>query len=179
MLSPHHFHLSLGGDWATWLTVAATWIVAVAAMIALKQLGEARVDRHAMIMIEMGRRWEGAEMTEALKNSRHYTPEGLADLVVAARTGEMGDPMRAEAEKKLLVLMRIVNYFEDAALIGKVSGMEADLIDEYFGGVAIDEWSTWRLAIEKIQEKDKTAYEGFQKMAERDAALEEGEAAAP
>jgi hypothetical protein len=107
-------------------------------------------------------------MTEALQNSRDYTPNELAALVVAARTGPKGDPTRAVAEKKLVVLIRVPNYFEDAGLIARVARMEDDLIENSFGGVAIDEWSTWEPAIKRIQERDEQAYEEFERSARED-----------
>jgi hypothetical protein len=66
-------------------------------------------------------------MTEALQNSRDYTPHDLAALVEAARTGPKGDEARAAAEKKLIVLLRVPNYFEDAALIARKGRMDPDL----------------------------------------------------
>jgi hypothetical protein len=114
--------------WAVWLTAIGTLTLAGAAWRALNQLEETRRDRHVQILIAMGRRWESAEMTEALQKSRDYTPEALAGLAEEARTGEKGDPKRAAAEKKLIVLLRVPNYFEDAAFVSKVGRLEDELI---------------------------------------------------
>jgi hypothetical protein len=162
------WHLVIHGEVANWLVAGGTIALALAALWALRAVGEARRDRHVQILVAMGRRWEAAEITEALQNSRDYTPNELALLVEASRTGPKGDPKRAVAEKKLIVLMRVPNYFEDAGLMSRVARMEDDLIDDYWGGVAIDEWSTWEPAIRKIQEKDKRAYEEFERLAKED-----------
>jgi len=161
-----------GTDWLAWIGAVSGVVLVGAAIYALRQLGEMRSDRHVQIMLEFARRWETAEMTQALQDSRDYTPEGLADLVVAARTGPKGDPTRAAAEKKLIVLMRVPNYFEDAAFIARKERMEPELIEDYLGGVAIDEWSTWEVAVEKLQEKDPRMYEEFKRLAKEDKAAE-------
>jgi hypothetical protein len=177
-----NWHLVVHGEVANWLIAGGTIGLALAALWALRELGEARSDRHVQILVAMGRRWESAEMTEALQDSRDYTPDALAELAIAARTGPKGDPTRAAAEKKFTVLLRVPNYFEDAGLISRVGRMADDLIDDYFGGVAIDEWSTWEPAIRRIQEKDSRAYEEFERLAkedEREEEEQEKEAAEP
>ena len=47
---------------------------------------------------------------------------------------------RIAARKDRSVLLRLPNYFEEAAAIQKVSSLRLDLIDDYFGGVAKDSW---------------------------------------
>jgi hypothetical protein len=163
-----NWHLVIHGEVANWLIAGGTIGLGCAALWALRVLGEARRDRHVQILVAMGRRWEASEMTAALQSSRDYTPKALAELAEAARTGPKGDPTRAAAEKKLIVLLRVPNYFEDAGLISRVARMEDDLIDDYWGGVAIDEWSTWEPAIRKIQENDERAYEEFERLAKED-----------
>jgi hypothetical protein len=170
LFGPHH--ITFDGDVAVWITAVATIGLLLVAVFALQQLGEIKRDRDVQIMVAMGRRWEAAEMTEALQNSRDYTPHDLAALVEAARTGPKGDEARAAAEKKLIVLLRVPNYFEDAALIARKGRMDPDLIEDYFGGVAVDEWSTWELAVKKLQEKDERAYEEFERLAREDRAAE-------
>jgi hypothetical protein len=157
-----------GFDWPAWIAAVASAILVGVACYALRQLTEIRRDRHVQVMVEMGMRWKGAEMTEALQASRDYTPNELAKLVEAARTGPIGDRVRAAAEKKMVVLLRVPNYFEDAGLIARVGRMKDDLIADYIGGVAIDEWKTWEPAVRKIQEKDSRAYEEFERLAKED-----------
>jgi hypothetical protein len=114
---------------------------------ALRQLRELRRDRHVQILLELARRWEGAQMTEALQNSKNYSPEELVRLIVAARTGDLGSPERADAWKKVIVLLRVPNYFEDTGLIARIGRLEPQLLADYFAGVAYDEWELWEPAI--------------------------------
>jgi hypothetical protein len=93
---------------AAWLTalatlalVAVTGVLAAAAWraldrlrIAIDQLEEVKRDRHVEVLDEMGRRWEGEEMTQALQMAVGYTPEGLVRLFERAARPRSGNPMR-------------------------------------------------------------------------------------
>jgi hypothetical protein len=169
---------------ALWLTalatvalVAVTGVLAGAAWRALAQLGvaidqleEVKRDRHVQVLDEMGRRWEGREMTEALQMAVDYTPESLVRLFERAARPRSRNPMRERrtrrARRDTIVLLRVPNYFEDAAMIARAGSLEGTLMAEMFGGVAKDEWSLWQPAIKKIQETDELAYVEFERMAE-------------
>jgi hypothetical protein len=118
---------------AAWLTalatlalVAVTGVLAAAAWraldqlrIAIDQLEEVKRDRHVEVLDEMGRRWEGQEMTQALQMEVDYTPESLVRLFERAARPRSSNPMRdrriRRARKHTIILLRVPNYFEDAA----------------------------------------------------------------
>jgi hypothetical protein len=169
---------------AEWLTalatlalVAVTGVLAAAAWraldqlrIAIDQLEEVKRDRHVAVLDEMGRRWEGWEMTQALQMAADYTPEGLVRLFQRAAHPRSANPMRnrrtRRARKDTIILLRVPNYFEDAATIAKAGSLESTIITEAFGSVAKDEWALWKPTIKKLQENDEGAYAEFERMAE-------------
>jgi hypothetical protein len=169
---------------AGWLTalatvalVAVTGVLAAAAWraldqlrIALDELEEVRRDRHVQVLDEIGRRWEGNEMTEALQMAVDYTPEDLVRLFEQAAHPRTGNPMRdrrtRRARKDIIILLRVPNYFEDAATIAKAGSLESGVITDAFGSVAKDEWALWKPTIKKLQENDEGAYAEFERMAE-------------
>jgi hypothetical protein len=150
----------------------ATAVLAGAAIRALIQLDEVKRDRHVQVFSEMGLRWSSAEMTESLQLEYRHTPETLLELFEIA--GFDYEPRNAlqrrrqlRAQQEKVVLLRVPNYFEEAATIAEVGGLDSALSDDYFGGVAKDEWELWRPTIKKLQQTDPEAFGQFERMAER------------
>lgn len=166
----------LGG--ATILLAAATIAVAIAAWrafdqlkVAIRELEEVQRDREVAIFSDFGRRWEGREMTEALHTELEYSAEGLRALFKRASRAPSRNPFkdrrRIREGKKRVVLLRVPNYFEDAAFIAKAGGLEGELFRDNFGGVAVDEWKIWGPTIKLLQEQDPLAYEEFERLVEQ------------
>lgn len=162
---------------ATVALVAVTGVLAAAAWraldqlrIAIDQLDEVKRDRHVEVLDTMGRRWESHEMTEALQLEIDYSPQSLVRLFAHAARPPSRNPVlergRRQARKQTIVLLRVPNYFEDAATIAKAGSLESSLVTETFGGVAKDEWALWKLAIKTLQQSDPLAYVEFERMAE-------------
>jgi hypothetical protein len=148
-----------------WLVVATTVLasatvgIAVGAFFALRQLKEVRQDRHVHAFLEMGNRWQGAEMTEALKMEVDYTADELSEMfarVYAAGDTRSLDPNREKARRReakdARVLLRVPYFFEDVAMIAKVGGLEDKALSDYVGGLAADEWRKWGQTIKTMQE---------------------------
>lgn len=155
---------------ATGALAGAAWRALGQLRIAIDQLEEVKRDRHVEVLDEMGRRWEGAEMTEALQMAVDYTPEELVRLFERAARPRTGNPMydlrTRRARKAIIILLRVPNYFEDAATIAKAGSLESTIIAEAFGSVAKDEWALWKPTIKRLQENDDGAYAEFERMAE-------------
>jgi hypothetical protein len=139
--------------------------------VGLDQLREVKLDRHVQIFLEMGRRWEGREMTEALQREKGLTPQELREIFDYAERPRSRNPFRerkyTRAARETVVLLRIPNYFEDAAMVTRVGGLDESLVLENFGGVAIDEWRRWSLTVKAMQEEDELAYMGFEQLVGR------------
>ena|SRR5260221_9929522 len=163
---------------ATAVLASATVTIAVGAFFALRQLKEVRQDRHVRAFLEIGNRWQSAEMTEALQMSDDYTADELAEVFArhyGARDKGNLDP-RPESDRKreakdVRVLLRVPNYFEDSAMIARVGALEHDAVDDYLGGLAAGEWKKWGTAVKKMQSDDGYAwsYEEFEGLAKSQA----------
>ena len=172
-------------DTPVWFLGAATAVLAAATIAlaiftqralgqlktALRELEEVQRDREVSVFSELGRRWEGREMTESLQLELEYTAEALRALFRRAGRDPSRNPIRErrrlrEAKKRIL-LLRVPNYFEDAAFIAKAGGLEGDLFRENFGGVAEDEWKIWGPTVKLLQEEDPSAYEEFERLAKQ------------
>ena len=159
-------NLSGGGNTALWITAIATLALALAALYALRQLGEIKRDREVAVIIDLGRRWDDPPMTEALKLEAAFSPDALAHL--AAISGEprtersLEDVRRREAIENLQILLRIPNFFEDIALIADAGGLDSRLLSRTFKGIALEEWDYWQPAIAKLREKDPWSYSQFE-----------------
>lgn len=162
---------------ATFALAAVTGVLAAAAWraldqlrIAIDQLEEVKRDRHVDVLDAMGRRWESDEMTEALQMEVDHTPTSLVRLFERAARPSSRNPVlersRRRARKETIVLLRVPNYFEDAATIARAGSLESSLVTETFGGVAKDEWTLWKPAIKTFQQTDQLAYVEFERMAE-------------
>jgi len=156
---------------ATIALAVVTAVLAGAAIRALIQLDEIKADRHVEVFSEMGVRWSSAEMTEALRMECDYSPAELLGLFKFANAKTPADADARErqlrAQKDRVILLRVPNYFEEAATIAEVGALKRSFIDDYFGGIAKDEWNIWRPTIEWLQEADPQAYIKFERMAAR------------
>jgi hypothetical protein len=177
------WHIVLSGDVANWLLAAGTLllagvtgVLALAAWralgqlkVALEELDEIKRDRHVQVFSDMGSRWGSAEITEALQMEVGHTAESLARLFNRYKRPRSSNPVveyrRRRAERAAIVLLRIPNYFEEAGMIAKVGTLETATVDEYFGGVAQDEWALWAPTIKRFQESDPEAFVEFERMA--------------
>jgi hypothetical protein len=156
---------------ATGTLAAAAWKALEQLKVARRQLEDVKRDREVQVFSDLGLRWEGRAMTEALQLELEYSAEELRDLFRTASKKRSHNPLRErkrirEAQLRV-VLLRVPNYFEDAAFIAKAGGLdiEGELFADAFGGVAVDEWKKWRLVVELLQEEDPLAYCEFQRLA--------------
>lgn len=164
------------GGWPEWTTAIATAVLAIAtatlagaAIVALRELNEAKRDRHAQVFADIGRRWDDPPMAEALQAEAVLTKEELAELAARALPPE-GAPqyvvnaaMRADAE--LVVLLRVPNFFEDLMLITEEGGINMPAMSRNFKGLANAEWKKWEKAIGVIRERnDEYAFTQFEKL---------------
>src|SRR5206468_1741105 len=140
---------------------------------AVRQLEEVKRDRHVQVFADAGRRWQSPQMVEALKMQLDYTPETLAELFAR---GEQELPStwhplarrrRKREARARVVLQGVPNYFEEAVITAKAGGLDEELFADNFGGVAIQEWWRWRLAVNEIRRvmADDLAYVEFERFA--------------
>jgi hypothetical protein len=145
-------HILITSTWAEWTTAAATAALALFAGFALRQLGEARDDRHARMIVEIGNRWDSALMLKARRNSvrRQSRLAAMAGMPTTTLQGQ-----------EFLALLRVPNFFEDIALLVKKGGLDVELVALGLKAVIEDEWTRWEPAIDVMHADDPLAYAQF------------------
>jgi hypothetical protein len=163
----------------TGLLALAAWRALDQLKLARSQIEDAKRDRHVQVFSDLGKRWESRDMTEALELEWHYQSQTLAALFERAGEGPSRNPLkerrRRRAAQQTVVLLRVPNYFEDAATIADLGGLESRLFVENFGGVAVDEWRLWGPTVKKLQETDPLAYVKFEELAKQEEQTDPGE----
>jgi hypothetical protein len=150
-------------DWPGWLTGLGTLSLVLVAAIALRQLAELRRDRHVHVLIELGQRWDGADLQAAREKAIE-----LGDTEIARLASLSNKPSRdAAARQSLVLLLRVPNYFEDLAVIIEESRAEIDVVGRLFKALIVDEWEFWKPAITAWREDDAFVYTQFEKLATR------------
>jgi hypothetical protein len=156
---------------ATAALAVAAWVGLGQLKVARRQLEDVRTERHVEVFLEMARRWESPEMSEALELEKGLSSQALRRVFDDAERPRSRNPLRerryAEAARQTVVLLRVPNYFEDAAMIARVGGLEETLVLENFGAVASVEWERWSLTVRAMQETDDLAYVGFENLVRR------------
>ena len=164
-------------DTPVWWLVGATTglaittaVLAGAALAALRALDEARTDRHVEVMTSLASRWNSDLMVRALQAEQSYTSPGLAELVRLARSTPDAKwrSLRAKrALRKMVVLLRVPDYFEDLAWMAKRASLDDEAL-AVFKGLVVDEWSFWERAVTQLRATgDPFSYTQFEKLAER------------
>jgi hypothetical protein len=147
---------------ATVTLAIVTAAVAGAAIYALRQLAEIRVDREVSVLGDLGRRWDDRPVSEALERAAKYDKDELAEVVRRAHKkrskNRLKDWPRARADKELVILLRVPNFFEDLAVIAEEGGLDPKLVSRIFKGLALREWTFWEPAMVRLREQDKYSY---------------------
>jgi hypothetical protein len=158
--------------WLFGATAALALVTAALVVAAWKALGALQAavdDRHADVFSELGRRWTGAEMTEALIREMDFTREELAALFTEESIEKSDDPeleqMRLIQARDLVILLRIPDYFEDAVITAEAGCLSRERLKDHIGGIASEKWDKWSLAVAKLQEADDLAFVKFEALA--------------
>jgi hypothetical protein len=157
---------------ATAALALVTGALATAGWKALDQLKEARKDRHVHVVAEFGRRWNSEMMLRALGLEAEYEPQDLADLVRFVRSADTDggfwhQKRLTAARRKLMLLLRIPDFFEDLAFMANFASLEDESLAA-FKGLAIGEWDIWKPAILALRDTgDEFSYKQFEGLVER------------
>jgi hypothetical protein len=154
---------------ATGMLAAVTAVLAIAAIRALQELGvaveqleEVKRDRHVQVFADLGRRWDGPEMVEALQEERRYTTKQLEKLFARAYAplsrNRFKEWAAKRAQTKTVVLLRIPNFFENLALIVKAGSLDIRLVSLDYGTVAKEAWEKWEAAVMELRKTDDQSY---------------------
>jgi hypothetical protein len=156
---------------ATFMLVVVTGVLAGAAIMALRELDEAKTDRHVQVVTSLAARWNGEMLVSALSAEQLYTEEELAEIVTKARGDPTANPLRElrrkRAIRELVVLLRIPDYFEDLAFMAQRVNLDDDALAN-FKGLVVDEWKAWEPAIGELgRTGDPYSYRRFEALVAR------------
>ncbi|HEV7564488.1 MAG TPA: hypothetical protein VGO31_00845 [Microbacteriaceae bacterium] len=146
-------HITITATWTECVTALASLILAGAGIKALSQLKEAKSDRHAHMIVELGNRWDSQIMLKARRKATRYE-ERLATMAAAYSDTPVG--------QDFLGLLRVPNYFEDLALLVKKGGLDPHLVSLGFKALIDDEWARWKTAITVMRKDDPFMYTQFE-----------------
>jgi hypothetical protein len=157
-------------DIATLLLFLATAALAYFAFRGLRQLKEVRSDRHTQIVSALLERWSSPAMLEAFELQSHYSDTELRDLFARwddpRATDLLEEHERVTEERLRQVLIRIPDYFEDAAMLAQSGELNDNAFRNQFGGLAAAYWQRyWHLAVKQMQQSDHEVYELFEELA--------------
>jgi hypothetical protein len=173
-----HLHITIHGDVATWLIAAGTFLLAtvtgllaLAGWRALGELDEAQTDRRVQVMLEISKRWNSDLLVSAIQREVAFSAEELAEFVDFVRSDESGNPIRERrrlaAERDLVVLLRIPDFFEEIAFMSRFASLK-DTELAVFKGLALDEWNVWEPAIQRLRATgDRYSYKQFEELVQR------------
>jgi hypothetical protein len=174
-----HWHITFGGEASAWFIAGGTFLLAavtgglaIAAWkalgqldVATQQLRDAKQDRHLRALADFALRWDAPPISEALQMEPDYPNMKLARLVRHSQY-EGSHPLRKRrkrsANRKLVVLLRVPNYFEDLSSVTQSGGLDIKLISRDFKGLALIAWDHWQPAIMQFRRFDPKAYCEFE-----------------
>lgn len=107
------------------------------------------------MLSEFGRRWDEPRLSAARKLQLTLDDDALTKLF-----RENYGTASAERDK-LLLLLRVPNYFEDLALMVKLGDLNMDNVELAVGSRTLQAWSYWKGAIAVICASDRSSYAEF------------------
>ena len=122
-------------------------------------------------------------MGQALTLEPRYTRKSLAELFQKSDPPDRTNPDELRRylrdSRHRVILIRIPNYFEDAAIIASVGGLDERFVHDSIGGVAVDTWRFWEPTIRVLQQDDAISYEKFERLVRDVEASDAARAAKP
>ncbi len=130
-------------DWATKAAGIGSIVIAVAAMLALGSLVDARKMRHGQLFADLSRRWDDERTLESQKAFRAWGPGGTIKLIDEL----WGDPSKIPNPKDLdqwYELEIYPNLIETIGVFLSEEIISEDMILKLWGPPIMDAWKEWR-----------------------------------
>jgi hypothetical protein len=124
---------------------AATLGLLLAAMLALRQVAEAKKSRHAVTATEFSRRWDDADMLESRALVGRYSDStALKAAFFDLRDNHPGSDQH-------LRMLRQANYLEDLAILLDAGAVDEDFIKRSLGYIVVSRWELWKDVADEYQ----------------------------
>jgi len=185
-LQDHHLHIDpTGPNWADILTAFSTFVLAVAALLALAAIGESRRARNALQMTELSRRWDEEVNLQVRRKVHDYAENGLPRrllrfpirLGVGGWTTTAPGPdrlkecimkLRKDNDPEYRELLREPNFLENLAILVERHGIDFGIVNLSLGDIIAYEWSLWKPTVYACRHDDEPLlYCEFEKLAKR------------
>jgi hypothetical protein len=139
-------------DWAAKMTAFSTLataiILLVTAIVALRQVGEARNARFAALAGDLTRRWDGILLRESRRAMIDHTAEEIRAIVERIYGGRADK----KDETDYYRLQALPNFIESVAIMeDEISGLSIELVDRLWGGAIIAAWERWELSVDYVR----------------------------
>lgn len=179
---PWHCHMPtdpVGPNWAEILTAVFTFVLSVAAILALDAVKESRNARNAEHMADLSRRWDEAPFLEVRRKVKRYADIGLDSFDHVAPPGpyrfmesvlKLGEDNASDYWK----LLTDPNFLENLAILVNRGGMDYELVNDSLGYTVPYRWSLWQPSVQywRTRDHNKELYMNFETLALKIAAEE-------
>lgn len=153
-------------DAAANITAGATIALAIAALLALGSLVDAKKTRHAQLVTDLSRRWDDRFMHQALVLWREYGADGTVALVDALWHPAVTrrDPRDLRDWYRISVYP---NLIETLGVYVHRDLISEELVYDLWGGSIIKAWDEWAPAVDRLRDHTKTeqVWENFETLA--------------
>jgi hypothetical protein len=175
-LQSHHLVIPTdpkGPSWADIVTAFSTGILAVAAILALGAIAEARRARNALQMTELSRRWDEEVNRTVRKKIKDYAANG-PDGTTYQTPGPDGLKasvlkLREENAEDYRLLLTDPNFLEDLAILVQRRGIDFGIVNLSLGYIVAYRWSLWKPTIDafRTEANEPLIYREFEELAKR------------
>jgi hypothetical protein len=144
----------------------ATLGLFLAALGALRQIGEAKKGRFAVAAADFSRRWDERDLVETRQLIRQYDDgDALCTAYFKLENNKTSDVA--------LKLLREPDYFEDLAILEDQGLIDTEFVRRSLGGIIPSRWEWWRSTLNQMRASDpdhSDNYPNFRALAKKSGA---------
>jgi hypothetical protein len=144
---------------ATCVTAVGVVSGATGAFWAVRQVKEVERSRHIATALEISLRWGAPDLVDS-----------RARFWALARDGELQkefmEAWRTQSAS-YYAISRLMDFFEDLALLEDMSGISLDWVRRSMGPTVIQYWKTWQYTADTLRKEEPEAYVYFEALARK------------
>jgi hypothetical protein len=149
--------------WATIALAAVTFLLAIAAAVALRSIREARKARYGQVVADVAKRWDGDPLIKSRAAADACdTPGSLANTVMAARANTAN-------KEPYYRLLAEPGFYEDMALLLDREAIEYETLRDWIGSSIVLRYDKWKEFVESLRKLPgySQSYVAWQELADR------------